>query len=143
MTLDDFGQMIATNRITAELPAFLAVGGDVNAFDPRSAMPLLHLACEHQNMNAVRALVGAGADLEARDLFGQVALHIAVNIDIDAVVQADGQVSYMQFETTNLLLELGANPEERDDAGRSPRDLAAGYGQAVLDEFDRQTKRRI
>ena len=139
MTADDLGQLIAAGRGAAELPAYLAAGGDVNAIEPRSARPLLHQACEHQNLDAIRALVRSGADSEARDTFGQAAIHIAVDIDIDAVVQADGHLSEMQFATTRLMLELGANPKVRDDAGRTPRDLAAGYNREILDQFDRRT----
>jgi ankyrin repeat protein len=143
MTEEDLGQLIHVGRGAAELPAFLAAGGDVNAIEPRSGMPLLHLACEHLNLDAIQALVAAGADLNLRDSFGQVPLHVAVDNDIDSVVQADGPE--LRFETTRLLLSLGADPNVRDSQGRTPRDWAAAYGTALntyaLDEFDRRTKR--
>lgn len=141
MTPDEFSHLIANGRGAAELPEFIAAGGDVNSVVPNTIWPWLHLACEHQNMDAIRALVAAGANLEARDEFRQTAMHIAVDIDIDAVVQAGDTVSDMQFETTRLLLELGACLDVRDNANRSPRDFAAAYGQEVLDQFDRRTQR--
>jgi hypothetical protein len=45
----------------------------------------------------------------------------------------------MPFATTRLLLALGAGPDVRDGQERTPRDLAAGYGPAILDRFDRLT----
>jgi ankyrin repeat protein len=133
------GQAIHQGRGTAELPAFLAAGGDVNALDPRSGMPLLHLACEHLDLDAIRALVAAGADRNARDAFGQTPLHVAVGNDIDSVVQADGPE--FRFETARLLLSLGADPTLRDGRGLVPRDVAARYGGGVLGTFDRLTGR--
>jgi ankyrin repeat protein len=79
--------------------------------------------------------------LNAQDSFGQTALHIAVDIDIDSVVQANGPLADMQFETARLMLALGANPDICDNHGRTPRDVAAFYGMNVLDKFDRETKR--
>ena len=138
MTADDLGQLIAGGRGPTELAAFIAAGGDVNAAEPRSGMPLLHLACEHQNMDAIRALVDAGANLNARDSFGQAPLHIAVDIDIDSVVQANGLE--LEFETTQLLLSLGADPNVQDRQGLTPRDWAARYGERAVEQFDRRTK---
>jgi ankyrin repeat protein len=113
MTAEELGQLIAAGRGTAEVSAYLAAGGDVNATEPRSGMPLLHLACEHQYLDAIRALVGAGADINARDGFGQASLHLAVDSDIKSVTPADGPV--LRFETTCLLLSLGADPNVRDN----------------------------
>ncbi len=145
MTAEDLGQLIHAGRGAAELPLFLAAGGDVNAIEPRSGMPLLHLACEHLNLAAIRALVAAGADLNLRDSFGQAPLHIAVGDDIDAVIQANG--SEFLFETTRLLLSLGADPNVRDNRGLTPRDIAVHYGTALdryaVEQFDRRTRLSI
>lgn len=139
MNAEDLGELIAAGRGAAELPVYLAAGGDVNAVEPRSGMPLLHLACEHQNLEAIQALVSAGADINARDSFGQAPLHTAVDIDIDSVTQANG--TELRFETTRLLLSLGADPNVRDGQGRTPRDWAAGYGDYALEQFDCRTSR--
>ena len=134
MTTEELGQLIVAGRGPAEFAAFLAASGDVNAVEPRSGMPLLHFACEHQNLGAIRALVGAGADPNATDSFGQAPLHVAVDIDIDSVIQAGGEE--LLFETTRLLLSLGADPDVRDRRGLTPRDWAARYGDRALQQFD-------
>lgn len=100
-------------------------------------MPLLHSACEHQNLGAIRALVAAGADVNAQGAAGQAALHLAVDVDVDSVIQAGG--GELEFATTLLLLSLGANPRIQDHAGRTPRDWAATYGYNARVEFDRRT----
>ena len=135
MTADEMGRLISAGRGAAELPVFLSAGGDVNAVDPRSGMPLLHLACEHQNLEAIRALVATGAELNGRDWAGQTPLHVAADIDIDSVVQGERQE--LQFETTRVLMSLGADVGIRDRSNRTPREIAAGYGHQALDKFDR------
>lgn len=139
MSAEDLGRLISTGRGAVGLPDYLAAGGDVNAIEPRSGMPLLHFACDHQSLDAIRALVRAGADVNARDRFGQAPLHVAVAIDIDAVVQANGLLSDMRFDTTRLLLKLGADPDVRDARGRTPRDWAADYGDVTIGQFDLRT----
>jgi ankyrin repeat protein len=137
MTAEELGQLIHEGQGADQLPAFLASGGDVNAIDPRSELPLLHLACEHMNFDAIRALAGAGADVNGKDAAGQAALHVAVDIDIDSVIQANG--STMTFETTRLLLSLGADPTISDSQGKTPRDWAENFGPNALEQFDRET----
>jgi len=139
VTADDLGQLIATSCGEKAIADYVVAGGDVNAIEPRSNWPLLHLACEHRNFEAIRALIKAGANLEAIDKFGQTALHIAVDNDIDSVAQLGGQLKDMRFETTRLLIELGAKTTARDNQGQTPRDIAVTYGMLVRDQFDRLT----
>jgi ankyrin repeat protein len=136
MTTEDLARLIASGRGAGELPQYLAAGGSVDAIAPQSQMPLLHLACEHQNLEAIRALVQAGADLNRRDHYGQTALHIAVDIDIDSILQSGGSQADVEFKTTLLLLALGANADIQDGRGRTPRQLAAGYGMDAAEKFD-------
>ncbi|CAN5755027.1 hypothetical protein BH23PLA1_BH23PLA1_22020 [soil metagenome] len=139
MTAEELGRAIFEGRGTQALPAYLAAGGSVDAVDPNSRMPMLHLACEHQDLEMIRALVEAGADLNLRDAFGHTPLHIAVDNDTDAVAQAGGDAEDIRYETTILLLQLGADRDIRDNAGRTPRDLAALAGRVPLERFDRLT----
>ena len=113
MTLEDLAKAIKENRGIAELPHFIAFGGDVNARFSDSNWTLLHLAVEYENLPMIEALFNAGADIEARDLNGWTPLHHAVDFDIDSA----GQISYeegafwqnLSFSTTALLASLGAD----------------------------------
>jgi ankyrin repeat protein len=140
MTFDEFWQSIYEDRRTRDLGVYLRNGGDLLARDPKSDRTLLHLACEHQNLGLIRELVGKGIPIDDQDKWGLTPLHVAVDIDIDSVVQASGQISEMTFDTTKLLLSLGANPNLQDERGSAPRDWVLPYGPAVVEQFDRQTK---
>ncbi|WP_165250848.1 ankyrin repeat domain-containing protein [Paludisphaera soli] len=142
MTLERLVQLMIDGPGAEGLLAYLRSGGSVNAVDPRSGMPILHLACEHQNLEMARALIEAGADINLQDSFGQLPLHVAVDIDIDSVVQS-GSGEDFPFATTRLLLDLGADPQARAGDGRTPRDWAAACGPEALKRFDlavRQTR---
>ena len=66
----------------------------------------LHDAAGQGNLNAVRALLEAGADLNARDRFGRTPLHEAAAAGFVAAVE--------------LLLANGADPNAKDHSGLTP-----------------------
>jgi ankyrin repeat protein len=141
VTPEELGRRICEGRGVEALPAYLAAGGSVDAIEPRSGMPLLHLVCEHRSHDMIRALIEQGADIHLRDPAGQTPMHVAVDGDIDSVVQRNGGEDELRFDTTRLLLELGADPEVRDAKGRTPRDWAAGYGPVARERYDRLLSR--
>lgn len=132
MTLNEVQYAIMKGRGPCELAAFVATGGNLNQRFPDSGSTLLHLAVEFQNLPAIKALVHAGADLEAREAGGSTPLHHAVDIDIDSVGQSTQWIEpdfidALTFATAGLLISLGANPNALDN-GRTPRELAARAG---------------
>jgi ankyrin repeat protein len=137
MTLHQVVQSIVSGKGAPDIVQFVAGGGDPNAVDTLSKMPLLHIASEHQNIPAIIELIASGANVNARDGFGQSALHIAVDIDIDSIVQDGREPEDITFDTARTLVIRGADLAARDIWGRTPRDIAAGYGPADLDVFDR------
>lgn len=70
----------------------------------------LHLAATNPDLSAIKALLAAGADPNARDVDGLTPLHMA---------------AYTQnARHAQLLLEKGADPYAKTNAGRDPTSLA-------------------
>lgn len=96
----------------AILEMLLSAGADPSIADARGIMPL-HSAAADDNLDAIRALVKAGAPLEPEgDDFPP--LSFAARDD--------------RLEAAKLLIELGANPGWTDKDGGGPLTTAAGYG---------------
>ena len=129
----------AHERAVSWLSRYLAAGGDVNSAHANSGWTLLHAASENQNLTMIEALAKAGADLNVRNHQGWTPLHLAVDIDIDSVSQSRGDMDHLPFQTVRLLLSLGADPTVRDERGKTPRDVAAAYGNNVAHQYDRLT----
>ena len=94
----------------ADVTAAAACGG-VKGVTP------LHAAARDYNEELVRALLDAGAPIDAADSNGQQALHLAVKAGV--------------FEVAELLLERGADVNAADNAGAMPLHIACG---SPLDE---------
>lgn len=75
----------------------------------------LRVALQHPDQAKIRALVDAGANLNARDVLGGTALHVAVNFRGD-------------LEVIRLLLDRGANVNALNDDGYAPLLLALRHG---------------
>jgi ankyrin repeat protein len=71
----------------------------------------LRVALQHPDQAKIRALVDAGANLNARDVLGGTALHVAVNFRGD-------------IEVIRLLIDRGANINALNDDGYTPLLLA-------------------
>ena len=94
----------------------LATGMDVNFSVPISGSPLM-LAAEEENLEIVRALITAGADVNLQKNFCNP-LYCAF--------------SRARFENALALLEAGADPNSRMLLGNAPLLEAVGHGQGNL-----------
>jgi acyl-CoA-binding protein len=88
-----------------------AASAAVNSVDSSGQTPL-HLAADRGHLDAIRALVKAGADVSAQDHDGIGVLQAAV---------IGGHV-----ECCRLLLEMGADPHQSDHDGDTPFEEARG-----------------
>ena len=99
-------------------------GADVNAYEPSQYTPL-HYAALHADLESVQALLEHGADINARKEYGEVPLHLAVS-PFDDFMFPDSYHHRRQdknrchLAVVQLLLNYGADPNTRDDAGSTP-----------------------
>lgn len=78
----------------------------------------LHLAAQEGFVHGVRALLGHGADIEARNIDGETALLVAVRM--------------RRYDVVALLIERGADASSRDQYGNTAGSLAERRKDAVL-----------
>jgi ankyrin repeat protein len=120
---DEFGRSAihyaAANGDAAEVERLLACGADPGEADAVEFTPL-HFAAQEQHPAVVAVLLRAGADIRARDRWGNTPLW-------RAVFTAHGDVV-----TSSTLLAGGADPDEQNYTGISPRRLAERMGLSGL-----------
>jgi ankyrin repeat protein len=110
-------------------------GANPNAEDKSGVAPL-HRAARTRCAAAVRALLVNGANALARNKSGSTPLHLAVqNTGRGGTGSAAARAE--QKEIIRLLLGHGAQPSDKDAAGRSVRDCAqADWIRALIMERD-------
>lgn len=103
-------------------------GAPLNVSAPFPGGAPLHVACREGNARTARALLGRGAELEARGTLGRTPLHVAC---------LGGHLRLVEE-----LIAAGAALAAQDEVGATPLHLAASEGQARVVEallFGRQT----
>jgi len=105
----------------------LARGADPNEEDGPSGQRPLLAAASNGDVEFVRALLDAGADVNATDRNGNTALSNAVYEYSD-----DRHGDYVPV--LEALLEHGADPDKKNLHGVSPRKLAATIGSSKVEE---------
>lgn len=92
------------------LELLIAHGADVNQVTGIGGMTPLHMSARRGTTGIARALLDAGANVEAKDKKGETPLRRAVNCGHE--------------QMACLLLNAGANPRSTDKNGRTPIDAA-------------------
>jgi|GEM_PF-2541983 len=135
MTFNELIFSIDEKNGVNEFRQFIAEGGDIHQVPSNSGWSLMHIACEHQNSSLIRALVESDRELlNTRAACGYPPIFQALDIDIDGAIQTGHS---MIFETTRLLLELGADPTLKDQKQRTLKEFAQKYRGSVVREFDK------
>lgn len=94
----------------AEVQAILKSNPAARDVRTNQGVTPLHLAATNPDISALKALIAAGADANAKDNDGLTPLHMA------AYTQRAAQAQ--------LLLEAGADPTVKSNAGRDPPSMA-------------------
>ncbi|MBX9721810.1 MAG: ankyrin repeat domain-containing protein [Candidatus Obscuribacterales bacterium] len=111
----DSGPMKQTWNAEAQekmIDFLIAAGANPNAVDKGGVSPL-HRAVRTRSSNAVRALLAAGADPRSKNNNGSTALHLAVQ-NSGKSGSGSPESKVQQEIIIDLLLEFGANPENKD-----------------------------
>lgn len=95
----------------------LRQGADPNVYGTRSGFTPLHLAAKNQHPAVVRALLAAGAEVDAHNQWGQTPLWL--------VAWQDWQGN---TEIAHILVAHGADVDRADDKGHTPLHMAARAG---------------
>lgn len=104
------------NQRADVMPVLLAAGGDLDSLTKRDKTPLAFAAAQIRDAHAMgllTALVAAGADVNARDLDGNTALHAMA----EAESYAGGPMCMHYLQE---LLDLGADPTIANVHGQTP-----------------------
>jgi ankyrin repeat protein len=84
----------------------------VNARERVKGCSALHVAARRGNLVVAQALLECGADIEARDKYGDTPLHRAVKC--------------RQAEMVAYLLASGADAQAKSKSGQTPQQMARG-----------------
>ena len=143
----------ARMNLIDELATGIAQGLNLNEKDEFGAAAL-HYAVAEKNTNVVALLIEHGADITAQDSDGKTALHYAIEYKLPRVVEAliekDPRVIAIadkfgnqplwtaafnangNYDVVALLMRYGANPDHRNNARLSPRDIPMRMGDEGL-----------
>ncbi len=97
----------------------IKAGANPNAINKCSASPL-HRAVRTRSTDAVLALLAGGADARIKNDNGSTPLHLAVQ-NTGRGGSGTPACKAHQISIIELLLKAGANPEDKDDRGKTVR----------------------
>ena len=142
--------MSETQHCLPLMKLFLELGGSINTRNKLGETPLLtHLASNFQSHYQISAtkctdnfpFFSNGADFRAAKNDGETALHVVARRPANSGLlprNARGEVDY-NTELFRRLVELGCDPLQEDNKGRTALDVAAAMGnEGILGLYQRK-----
>jgi len=120
--------------------------GNINARGTTTQYTALHVAVKFDQLEAVKQLISAGADVNPSDILGQTPLGLACCYDVGTeiprrLLDAGATIDHVDryswtplfwaarkgyYDVVKLLLSRGANKHAKDKRGQKPIDIASG-----------------
>lgn len=114
----------------AVVATLVQAGANVNVREKVKGCSALHMAARRGNVLVAQALLEGGANIEARDKYGDTPLHRAVKC--------------RQAEMVTFLLASGADAQAKSKSGQTPQQMARGERiQQVLQAGTREARRNL
>lgn len=137
MNLNQLLNAFWEQELTSEqIQAYLNSGANPNQTGEQG-VTLLLCATEALNSEWISLLLEKGANINQADANGWTPLHTSVDASIEAGIML-GQT--VEMDCVKLLIEAGADESLVNKTGQTPREVAACYGQGMLDAYNALSK---